>query len=263
MLGAYYGIVWVLMQIMKRRAEPFQLKTYSQVHNALMVITSLYMGLEYARCIYHYGLKFIGNDIPTDESYIPMVRIQYIFYLSKIPEWNDTFIMILKKNFRQVSILHLYHHGSIFAFSWLGCRHAPGGDSWLAAFINSWVHVVMYSYYFCVPLARSPNANFLIKGFMGVKKYITMMQLIQFLIIFTRDSFMLYSFYVLGDVPSTIPPYMVLAEWLYMISMVALFMNFYLNTYTSAPKKPVADGAKIAGTSAPEQVEAGKGTKQE
>jgi hypothetical protein len=167
--------------------------------------------------------------------------------------------MILKKNSRQVSILHLYHHGSIFLFSYFGCKHAPGGDSWLAACINSWVHVVMYSYYFAAPLARQPNPPRWVKALMSVKKYITMMQLVQFLIIFTRDSFMLYSIHVLGVVPTVVPAYMVLAEWLYMISMVMLFMNFYLNTY-SAPVKKQAPAVKEAGSTS---VEAVAGIKQE
>jgi len=240
---AYYVIVWVLTWIMKRPGqEPLQLKLYSQVHNALMVVMSLYMGLEYIRCFFYYGLKLTGNNIRSDDDYIPLARIQWIFYLSKIPEWNDTFIMILKKNFRQVSILHLYHHGSIFLFSYTSMRHCPGGDSWLAAVINSWVHVVMYSYYFCAPLARDPNAPKWVKAVTSVKKYITMMQLIQFLIVFTRDSYMLYCTYILGYTLSNAPIYMVLTEWLYMISMVALFMNFYLNTYRSSPRP---DGATV------------------
>jgi hypothetical protein len=76
MCAAYYVIVFVLTQLMKLKKEPFQLKGYSQVHNALMVLLSLYMGLEYLRCIYHYGLKFIGNEVPSDESYLP-VRLFY------------------------------------------------------------------------------------------------------------------------------------------------------------------------------------------
>lgn len=37
--------------------------------------------------------------------------------------------MILKKNYRQVSFLHVYHHLSIFPIWWLVTLMAPGGDS--------------------------------------------------------------------------------------------------------------------------------------
>jgi hypothetical protein len=70
---------------------------------------------------------------------------------------------------------------------------------------------------------------------------------------------MLYSIHVLGVVPTVVPAYMVLAEWLYMISMVMLFMNFYLNTY-SAPVKKQAPAVKEAGSTS---VEAVAGIKQE
>src|SRR5687768_1236516 len=42
LLAGYYVVVWLLMVIMKNKKEPFQLYTYSQIHNACMVLLSLY-----------------------------------------------------------------------------------------------------------------------------------------------------------------------------------------------------------------------------
>eukprot|EP01027_Heterolobosea_sp_BB2_P005587 GEZU01008523.1.p2 GENE.GEZU01008523.1~~GEZU01008523.1.p2 ORF type:complete len:168 (+),score=73.46 GEZU01008523.1:512-1015(+) len=166
--------------------------------------------------------------------------------------------MILKKNFRQVTFLHVYHHGSIFFISWLGMRHAPGGDAYLAAIINSGVHVVMYTYYFCVPLARSMKesksknplflaARSLINSFLKVKKVITLMQLTQFCIIFTRDIIVLL--FEGENFPHSLT--MVKIEAGYMVSMVVFFMNFYLHSYIFNKKDKAA--AAVASTESKKQ----------
>jgi hypothetical protein len=60
--------------------------------------------------------------------------------------------MIFKHKFAQVSFLHVYHHSTILPYWWLIVRTTPGGDAWLTAFLNSGVHVVMYSYYLLAAL---------------------------------------------------------------------------------------------------------------
>lgn len=80
-------------------------------------------------------------------------------------------IMALKGNFHQITFLHVYHHSSIFFVWWIIVRFAPGGDgvlllllvavrpslnvvvgcicfsAYFSAQLNSFIHVVMYSYY--------------------------------------------------------------------------------------------------------------------
>jgi elongation of very long chain fatty acids protein 4 len=56
--------------------------------------------------------------------------------------------MILKKSNRQISWLHVYHHATtLFPCWWAVIRYAPGGDTWYTAFLNSFIHVLMYGYY--------------------------------------------------------------------------------------------------------------------
>ena len=54
----------------------------------------------------------------------------YIFYISKLYEYFDTYIMLLKGNLNQVSFLHCYHHISISLIWWSIAYSAPGGDAW-------------------------------------------------------------------------------------------------------------------------------------
>lgn len=113
----------------------------------------------------------------TSKSYVFYVSSSHSlrlcsFYFSKLPEFVDTFIMLLKRNYHQVSFLHVYHHSSIFLIWWLVTFLAPTGEAWYSAMLNSFIHVIMYGYYFAAAI-----------GFRGVdfvKRYITMMQMTQF-----------------------------------------------------------------------------------
>jgi elongation of very long chain fatty acids protein 4 len=235
----YYIIVFMLIQIMKRREKAFELFYFSQVHNIAMALVALYMGVEYIRLYIRDGIKLGYNVVHDDDKQLDHARVQYIFLLSKIPEWNDTFIMILKKNFRQVSILHLWHHGSVFILTFMAMRTIPGGDPNLAACINSWIHVIMYSYYFCAPLAKSKNVNPIVKLVVKFKMLITIGQLVQFLIVFGRDCYIMYNIYVLGKehCHECGPLYMYWNEVFYMLIMIGMFGNFFVQNYTGGKRQ--------------------------
>ena len=52
--------------------------------------------------------------------------------------------MVLKKNNRQITLLHVYHHAStFFPCWWSAVNFAPGGDVWFLCALNSSVHVAM------------------------------------------------------------------------------------------------------------------------
>eukprot|EP01027_Heterolobosea_sp_BB2_P005588 GEZU01008524.1.p3 GENE.GEZU01008524.1~~GEZU01008524.1.p3 ORF type:complete len:118 (+),score=56.11 GEZU01008524.1:705-1058(+) len=116
----------------------------------------------------------------------------------------------------------------------------------------------MYTYYFCVPLARSMKesksknplflaARSLINSFLKVKKVITLMQLTQFCIIFTRDIIVLL--FEGENFPHSLT--MVKIEAGYMVSMVVFFMNFYLHSYIFNKKDKAA--AAVASTESKKQ----------
>lgn len=72
-------------------------------------------------------------------------------------------IFVLRKKDNQISFLHVYHHISMTFCGWSGATYVSGGQSnhrisnlfihyrlFLALFvviINSFIHVIMYSYY--------------------------------------------------------------------------------------------------------------------
>lgn len=85
----------------KRKEDPFLIRVLVIFHNLFLVILSLYMC---GGCILEAkrnSFKIWGN--PYDPGQVKLARYIYIFYISKIYEFLDTFIMIIKKNFKQVS----------------------------------------------------------------------------------------------------------------------------------------------------------------
>lgn len=101
-----------------------------------------------------------------------MARICYFYYLVKIVELLDTIFFILRKKFNQVTFLHLYHHFSMPAASFIGVKYLAGGHGTFFGFLNANVHIVMYSYYLLT--AFGPK----MQKFLWWKKYITIIQIV-------------------------------------------------------------------------------------
>ena len=73
----------------------------------------------------------------------------FVHYLTKYLDWCDTFFMIAKKNFQQVSFLQVFHHATI-GMIWGALLSVGWGSGTVAygAFINSVTHIIMYTHYF-------------------------------------------------------------------------------------------------------------------
>ena len=76
----------------------------------------------------------------------------YVYFLNKFVEFADTFFFIARKKFRNVNRLQLIHHSIMPIFTFLIIRWVPGGHETFAAMFNSFIHIIMYSYYFLAAL---------------------------------------------------------------------------------------------------------------
>jgi len=121
------GVVFIgklVMSVLPRwNARPLAI-----LHNLILVTLSGYMAVSIGLEAHNQGYSFWGNAVDDTERGWPMAKLIWLFTFSKILEFMDTLIMILKKNFRQVSFLHVYHHSTIFAIWWLVTLMAPSGD---------------------------------------------------------------------------------------------------------------------------------------
>lgn len=209
--------------LMKNR-KAFDLKTPIFFYNLLLVAVNaffVYNGL----LITNYGLdswKCEAVD-KTSQSTDDLFKIYlgWLFFTTKLVDFCDTFFFVLRKRDRQLSGLHVFHHFFMPIAVWIGLKFAPGGNSAFTPLINSFVHVIMYSYY-----ALSTFNN--LKPFLWWKKYLTQLQLVQFALIICHS---MYSMMV----PSCGWPrvFMYLSIFNAFVFFY-LFYSFFKNTYKSS-----------------------------
>lgn len=79
---------------------------------------------------------------------------------------------VLRKKFDHVSTLHVIHHGVMPMSVWFGVKFTPGGHSTFFGLLNTFVHIIMYSYYMFS--AMGPH----MRKYLWWKKYLTTLQMV-------------------------------------------------------------------------------------
>lgn len=147
---------------------------------------------------------------------------------------------MLRKKTSQVSTLHVIHHGVmpmsgminiyILTFKcaiikkhitflvWFGVKFTPGGHSTFFGLLNTFVHIIMYTYYLLT--AMGPQYQ----KFLWWKKYLTGLQMIQFIII------MIHAFQLLF-VDCNYPKAFVWWIGMHAVMFFFLFKEFYVQSY--------------------------------
>jgi len=180
--------------------------------------------------VYHAaasGYRVWGNAYKVEER--EMATLLYIFFLSKIYEFLDTFIMLLKGNLQQVSLLHVYHHVSMSLIWWMIINTAPGGDAYFSAALNSFVHVIMYSYYLLAAYLGKDSRRR--DRYLWWGRYLTQFQMLQFLANFVQAAYCMLLF------PKHYPYWLSKLLLQYMVSLLALFGSFYYAKHVAPAKK--------------------------
>ena len=138
----------------------------------------------------------------------------------------------------QVNKLHVVHHAIMGPIMWLIASYEPGGNSYFGPCINSFIHTVMYSYYFMSTLGyRAPW-----------KQYLTLMQMIQFVFILIHSIYHLFQNitsspqfvtpqdFIIG-VTQYWPSFLSYTEFFLMLLMLQMFGEFYRQSYNNKDKK--------------------------
>ena len=125
----------------------------------------------------------------------------------------------------QVTFLHVYHHSSVVALALLYVRYTFCEQVPILVFLNSFVHVFMYAYYFLAALGPEMQKR------LWWKKYITAMQLIQFVILLLSMAGAL----VLGCEGNKLTMCSTMA---YVSYFLYLFGKFYQRTYNTKKSGP-------------------------
>ena len=211
------GIISYFLYPTNLRINPTLLYNLSIVHNILLIGFSAWTFYSMTTILYKYGIVFQSNYYFKDPFYN---KVAYYFYLSKFYEYIDTFLLYLKD--KKPIFLHKFHHiGAVICF-YLAYYYKVDGI-WVGITANSFVHVLMYSYYLCSLLK--------IKGINFIKKYITTIQLLQFTVPFY---FVVYNYFPPVE---TVFNYSILILFAsYVTTLIVLFSIFYYNNYIQSKK---------------------------
>lgn len=217
--ATYLAMTYYGPQYMAKR-EPMKLKYSLIVYNMGITLLNLWMALELCWCAYQRGYNLVCQlvDVSNNEYEMRIANVVWWYYISKAMEFMDTLFFILRKKENQLSFLHIYHHSTMFCVWWAGTRFVPGGSVLSAVMVNCFVHVLMYSYYALAALG--PH----VRKYLWWKKYLTMIQLIQFAagvsvgihLIVSGCQFTRWMQYVFVG---------------YALSFLLLFSDFYKNAY--------------------------------
>lgn len=146
--------------------------------------------------------------------------LSYLYYLNKYIDLLDTVFIVLRKSYKQISVLHLLHHlympiSGYYIIRFIGF----GGHIIVTGLLNLFVHVIMYSYYYLS--IQRPQ----IKRNIWWKKYITILQMVQFVIIFG------HSFWTLQQTNCAVPRGIIYMAISISVIMFSMFTNFYIHAY--------------------------------
>ncbi|ETW87210.1 hypothetical protein HETIRDRAFT_469059 [Heterobasidion irregulare TC 32-1] len=229
-LISYLAVVFGIREFMKTR-QPQKLQLLFQTHNVVLSSGSaLLLALmleEILPIAWEHGPFYA---ICNTAAWTERLEFYYIInYYFKYLELLDTVFLAFKK--KTLAFLHVFHH-SATAFLCYTQLNGKTSVSWVVITLNLGVHVLMYYYYY----ATAGGAK------IWWKKYLTTMQIVQFVIDLFIVYFGTYSYFAhtywqwlpnRGSCAGTESA--ALFGCFLLTSYLGLFINFYIQTY----KKPV------------------------
>lgn len=218
---SYLWFVKVIGPSFMQDRKAYELFTFIRVYNLGMVLWNGF-GFVMACHMLNYGLDTFGcQPIDTTDRSVTSMRIiqyGYIFLISRLVEFTDTICFVLRKKNRQISGFHVFHHFSVPIAVWFFVKFAPGGNSAIFPFLNTFIHTVMYSYYF---LATFKSA----RPYLGWKKFLTQFQIVQFIIMILHSTQPLF-------IPGCqFPRTFLYINIFFSVVFIYLFTKFYIENY--------------------------------
>ncbi|XP_033335311.1 very long chain fatty acid elongase AAEL008004 [Megalopta genalis] len=222
---AYVFFVKRLGPKLMENRKPFDLRRVLIVYNLVQVIFSTW--LFYESMVSGWGTHYSFRCQPVDYSDNPlalrMARGCWWYYFSKFTEFLDTIFFVLRKKNEQITTLHVIHHGCMPMSVWFGVKFTPGGNSTFFGLLNTFVHIVMYTYYLLAALGPK------MQPYLWWKRYLTVLQMGQFVLVMVHAAQLLF---IECDYPKAF------VWWIGMhaVMFYFLFRKFYESSYKG--KKP-------------------------
>ncbi|XP_018803793.1 PREDICTED: elongation of very long chain fatty acids protein 4-like [Bactrocera latifrons] len=226
----YVLFVFKIGPFFMRKRQPYNLRSVLRYYNIGQIIYNTVIS---SLGIYLYLIKAplaltCITILPTGH---PLKNIEglmsALYVVNKFIDYFDTIFFVLRKSYKQVTFLHVYHHIMISSLSLIYMRYSGGGGHAVTVgILNSFVHAVMYAYY--LVSATHPE----MENSLWWKKYVTKLQLIQFVVLFVHQMWPL-----VVQTDCDYPKFLLLLSCSQAIFMIYLFSSFYIRTYIIRPKK--------------------------
>ncbi|XP_050505815.1 elongation of very long chain fatty acids protein AAEL008004-like [Diabrotica virgifera virgifera] len=200
---------------MKNR-QPYNIRSILIVYNIFQILVNVYL---LAKALYFYAHSPYYICFQSTKVHILDLGRWEIFLL-KAFDCIETIFFVLKKNYRQVSFLHVYHHGGMALLTWVGLKYDWGQLVVILPLLNCFVHALMFTYY----LLTSIDPKW--KKRVDIKKALTQLQLIQFAM------FVVQAIGTMVIPGCDNPSYLGTVAWISQnLFMTLLFGDFYIKTY--------------------------------
>ncbi|XP_054167685.1 elongation of very long chain fatty acids protein AAEL008004-like [Oppia nitens] len=179
-LTGYLLLIKKLLPDYMRQRKPYQLRLTILSFNTLLVTINGYFFYQLVyRC--DYGRRFLDFRYPDRYDFSPKtlyeLNLCWWSWISRFLDMLDTVFFVLRKKDNQVTFLHVYHHTAVPLLGWFSLKINPLAPIiGLFGLFNTAIHVLMYSYYSLSLLGPR------MRPYLWWKKYITQLQLLQFLI---------------------------------------------------------------------------------
>ncbi|OWA49849.1 Elongation of very long chain fatty acids protein 2 [Hypsibius exemplaris] len=235
LLTISYIIFTVVGPKLMANRKAYDLKWPMFAYNVVIALFSLWICLELLINSWKAGYNYVCDTYKAsyDPHELRVVNAFWWYFVSKAIEFLDTVFMVLKKKNSQITVLHVWHHSFMFPFLYMATLIGPCGQAIPGPIINSFIHVVMYGYY---ALSLFPALH----PYLWWKKYLTQMQLAQFVILVVSSS---YGISIGCDFPHSIA-YMQLG---FLSTLMILFGNFYIQSYIRRKIHPSSSSRRAEG----------------
>ncbi|KAK8777309.1 hypothetical protein V5799_029345 [Amblyomma americanum] len=211
--------------------EPFRVDGLVRAYNLIMVLLNAKLTYNLLSSMYlpggSYSLWCQGISGLMDDGLIEIYKTGWIYVVMRYADFLDTVFFVLRKKFNQITHLHVIHHVLVALNVWFWVLFAPEGQVAFSLALNSFVHVVMYSYYLLANMGPT------VRKYLWWKKYLTTFQIVQFVIICVHMSIPLF-------VDCGFPRYLIYMGVAQTMLVLVLFLNFYNKSYIEPERRKTA-----------------------
>nr|XP_033335448.1 elongation of very long chain fatty acids protein AAEL008004-like [Megalopta genalis] len=213
--------------------RPFNLHRVMQIYNVVQIVLCAYLLFKAMTLSWMVDFNFFCHvvDYSPEPRQIEIAKTVWLYFMVKLLDLLDTVFFVLRKKENQISFLHVYHHAGMAFGTWNAVKFLAGGHLIFLGTINSFVHVVMYSYYLATSFRMSRP---------WWKKHITQLQLFQFFLLLVHDLTLAW------QTDCHFPKWTVVVLIPQNVFMMVLFGDFYYKCYIRKSQAKVSQNGVTA-----------------